>query len=137
VGGDEEDDEERQEVEEPGGAQRGHGGRGGVARHGDAAGEGEGERAGVVAEEGVGRRVARAHPRGPEPCCFLLGSGRVGCLRAFLAFCNAAVLLDRSLLCERAHGGIRSFPRARWLGSVPCLYLRVHLNRGPHAMRGG
>ena len=131
MGGDEEDDEERQEVEEPGGAERGHGSRGGVARHGDAAGEGE--RAGVVAEEegreeGVGRRVARAHPRGPEPCFLALG------LRFWL---SALLLDDRSLLCERAHGGIRSFPRARWLGSVPCLYLRVHLNRGPHAMRGG
>ena len=66
VGGDEEDDEEREEVDEPG-AERGHGGGGGVARHGDAAGEGE--RAGVAEEgrEGVGRLVARAHPRGgPE-----------------------------------------------------------------------
>jgi len=64
VGGDDEDDEEREEVDEPG-AERGHGG--GVARHGDAAGEGERAR---VAEEGrevVGRLVARAHPRGgPE-----------------------------------------------------------------------
>ena len=68
VGGDDEDDEEREEVDEPG-AEREHGGGGGggVARHGDAAGEGE--RAGVAEEgrEGVGRLVARAHPRGgPE-----------------------------------------------------------------------
>jgi len=48
VGGDDEDDEEREEVDEPG-AERGHGGGRGVARHGDAAGEGE--RA-EVAEEG-------------------------------------------------------------------------------------
>ena len=130
MGGDEEDDEERQEVEEPGEAERGHGGRGGVARHGDAAGEGE--RAGVVAEEegreeGVGRRVARAHPRGPEPCFPARVGWSVGRLRFWL---SALLLDDRSLLCERAHGGIRSddarlleirsLPRARWLGWVRC-----------------
>lgn len=65
MGGDEEDDEEREEVGDPG-AERGHGGGRGIARHGDAAGEGEG--AGVAEEggevQGVGRRVARAHPGG-------------------------------------------------------------------------
>jgi len=103
VGGDEEDDEEREEVDEAG-AERGHGG--GVARHGDAAGEGE--RAGVAEEgrEGVGRLVARAHPRGgPEhqlsrdacslPLCLRLPRG-MGWAAGWLRFCA-----DRS----RAHGG--------------------------------
>jgi hypothetical protein len=72
VGGDEEDDEEREEVNKPG-AERWHGCGGGVARHGDATGEGE--RAGVAEEgrKGVGRRVARAHPRGGPEHQFLAG----------------------------------------------------------------
>jgi hypothetical protein len=59
VGGDEEDDEERDEVDEPW-AERG---RGGVSRHGDAAGQRG--RGAAEAKEGqeVGRGVARAHRR--------------------------------------------------------------------------
>ena len=66
VGGDDEDDEEREEVDEPG-AERGHGGGGGVARHGDAAGEGE--RA-EVAEEGREGSAAWS----PEPISVVVRS---------------------------------------------------------------
>jgi hypothetical protein len=63
VGGDEEDDDQREEVEEP----RGHGGRGGVLRHGDAAGEGEGERAGVTNPARMRAREIRTASLGAEP----------------------------------------------------------------------
>jgi len=101
VGGDDEDDEEREEVDEPG-AERGHGGGGGVARHGDAAGEGE--RAGVAEEgrEGVGRLVAGAHPRGgPEhqlsrdacslPLCLRLPRG-MGWAAGLKPLCRVSVI---------------------------------------------
>jgi hypothetical protein len=63
VGGDEEDDDQREEVEEP----RGHGGRGGVPRHGDAEGEGEGERAGVTNPARTRAREIRTASLGAEP----------------------------------------------------------------------
>jgi hypothetical protein len=63
VGGDEEDDDQREEVEEP----RGHGGRSGVPRHGDAAGEGEGECAGVTNPARTRAREIRMASLGAEP----------------------------------------------------------------------
>jgi hypothetical protein len=81
--------------------------------------------------EGVGRLVARAHQRGgPEhqlsrdacsvPLCLRLPRG-MGWAAGWLRFCA-----DRS----RAHGG-RGWitARTRWLGSVRCRCLLVHLNR--------
>ena len=99
MGGDDEDDEEREEVDEPG-AERGHGG--GVARHGDAAGEGERARVAEEGREGVGRLVARAHPRGgPEhqlsrdacslPLCLRLPRG-MGWAAGLKPLCRVSVI---------------------------------------------
>jgi hypothetical protein len=106
VGGDEEDDEEREEVNDPG-AERWHGCGGGVARHGDATGEGE--RAGVAEEgrKGVGRRVARAHPRGGPEHQFLAGRllSPLSASGFLAAWAGLPAFLSRSLCaCTRVGG---------------------------------